>query len=1599
VSDYGSPLPLPAPVDDLTPLNVMLMAAANATGAAKPEIVAGAAQSAQTATQAATNAQAMGQFDNMSAVSKQLSGESQGNQLDAWKQYSPSEQAQLKAAGYKPPGSSPGLLGQIGNAVGAAASFAANRAAPDVLNALGSPLRFVQHAARTAGEALGPSQGALGNTAAFNLSPSEWVREWNETSNGTKYVDPSFQRQAVEKFGQGPYQLAMKLVTSGGSGYDGAVNAVITQTPAAQQQALELQLRQDPTIQAAYNWLRMGQMTLGRGVTLALFGAGKGDVGFQSKVSGAIDAVIDFFGDPAVIGAKASAGWKAGKYLVHDMSDVDVLFDHSASVRAAASDVAAHVAATLNGEDAVGSLLRRYPSLRGAIPELMAARADTEDKVRQFFKDVAGTKALLEGNPIASRGLAGVYLPQLTRAGTMRLAAKGTLSKAIDWLADTPARVEGIRPEDILDHPLAAKGVANSLKTGTGRFLRMALTQSPQGRIFNPNAENALSNLSDIALWYLPRGTVDHVLSEFARSPDLGAKFKIYHSLIVQMGKVAGLDADPDAWNEFIDKVASTSGRVYGPKGLDLVNVNGTQIHAGILDGDLSEGWFMPRFKDMYVAAKKTGLGQATTRAINKEWMNTFMGFWQPLVLARLGFATRVGGEEAANFILRNGVVSYMRARAGAWAVKVATRDAAPEMADLDDVEDVKAAHLWNRLTSHLPSSVTDRITNTRDMVREFMVDAVTRAVGSKALGSDRYRNAIDALIDHGGFDHDPEGLFNMVTANHGYDLPQKAGDFGSMSTADIKKFEGRFSNAELKGSGEWGLYQGGNQYYMHMLHSVLGNIASSDWARPALLGMKYAGNTGRRINEVADVLEAHPLWSKSILSTMDHAGRSVALGEITARQAAQDHANAIVRFVDAYVRSGTTGKVLQMDESTDLATYLLRHGEAPPLPALENIPFEDLPKDVRGPEFVPRLPDGASRWLGKKTDWLFKKVIGPQINWLSRQPMWVHNYAVSREAVENLMATHWADMDDEVREGYVHELAQRRAIDMTMPYVHNPELRSQMSLITRNLAPFWFAQEQFYKRWARAFYYSPAAIRRAQLINSGINNSGLVQTDPEDGQSYFVYPGSVLAQNTIARALSVFGVNAQIPVDAGLVGYTNMLNPGLERIGLPNFGPLLVVPLDGIKSIDPHFTGAIDTLVGSQSASSGYLEAVLPPTLYRLAQFAASFQGGGPSGEPSSSLTSQYASAQMDAIAYLEATGNGMAEPAVTRVGTGAPPKTGRGYQSGDYFDDNNIFWVLQPGGQWQRDDAKAQQTYLDRVKNWSRIFLLTKMLFGFAAPAAPESQFNPGGMHNELEDLLNTMPFNEAMATYMQLYPGATAETVFQTQDAGGSTIPATAAAMSFLQANPGLEKNYSDAATYFIPAPDTSGKFDLAAYQEQLANGTRTQKMPEDYWQQVTYDQAANIYYKVAAYKNQQIAAGGDSKGIDDAWLAWSEQFLAANPIFRVLNTDTGETTRDQIMTDVGAAIHSGAAPANPQTAALATLYDSWSAWQSATENYGNPNAPVINTAQARGYSQQFAIWLSNFEQKFPGTVPLIQRAIAPALSSTIDEMAANGVSVTL
>ena len=422
---------------------------------------------------------------------------------------------------------------------------------------------------------------------------------------------------------------------------------------------------------------------------------------------------------------------------------------------------------------------------------------------------------------------------------------------------------------------------------------------------------------------------------------------------------------------------------------------------------------------------------------------------------------------------------------------------------------------------------------------------------------------------------------------------------------------------------------------------------------------------------------------------------------------------------------------------------------------------------------------------LRQVTNWMFRKYIGPQINCMSRQPMFIHNFVEAEKAYAP-MADHWRalGMDEAQVQDRLFERAQERAVNSTIPYIHNPELRSQFSTVTRNLWPFWFAQEQFYKRWARTFMFSPWAYRQLQLISGGLGHCGFVHTDPENGQEYFVYPGSATAVDLISHVLGAFGIKDEVPVDADLRGYISMLNPGMQRGFVPNFGPVVSMLMDGLASLDTHMFGAlgqkmnkpIDWLLGSQAQSGSYLTTVLPTLVAHAGQAV----------DPQFFDPAQYASAITGAVQYLDATGHGMGYPALRLVGNGSPPQSGH-FLPGDYYSDNGTFWVYQPGGNFVDNSPAAMQTYLTRVQNWARVFMGVRALYGFAGPASPENLFDPKGMATQLQALMNQMPYEQAVATFMTLHPDATAMTVFGSQTTNGGFLPATTKTCEFIKANP--------------------------------------------------------------------------------------------------------------------------------------------------------------------------------------------------------------------
>jgi hypothetical protein len=1679
----ATPLPPAQPLNqqDLAPLDLMLAIASGSTNGTNPDAVIGAAHTSATPDDAANNAQAIAGFTNAAKAKLQLQKENGTNQQQYFDQLGSKEQDQLRSVGYEPPNKQGGFfhdLWHVGEDV------LHNQVVHDVTNALGSPLRAVQHGISTA-----LVLGSADSGPTFT-DPASWTKAWQETTTGS-YIDPGFITQAKKMYTPEAYQLGLKLATG-------------------QSVALNLQSAQ---VKAAANYLSAGHISEGRVAADLLFNVVYGG-GYTDKhltesnsvykdISGGIDALIDWFGDPTVWGGKFATGTSKAFYAVKNADDLKALYAAAPSVRRSIDSMAERSAsATTKGDlsDVAKGLRRgmgskqliaaeldrlgqpqladqaRYAisddefkavadkvqqlsdaqqgaghalelskrlSNAGIIEKLVAARATTAKDVLDFFGEAANWKALSEGESLAAG--APVQAPHLTFVGQKVMAAtKGTLHKALNFASEDPVSVD-VDPANLEAGPLTPQGLSR-IRVGGGRLVSRAYRLVPIDRTFNPLDPNSLPVFRDWLSMFMAPKNVDKFVTELARSPDLGAKWEVVHSAKLTMARMAGFTPNTDEWSSFMDKYVSDVARKYAPNGEDVVaGPGGVKMGVAVGKSQLNDNWLLPSFKNLYIGGKKLGMTQALTKAVNVNFLTYFMNIWRPITLARLGFATRVGGEEAANFVLREGIVPYLRAQGASVITRSVLRNDAvmaalketrglereatsqygikPErlnvvtdrLAELQKIVGTSHGQLYHMLSSGLTDEEAKAANNIAELYTRKLVKGIQGIIAKPVyrLTPEVYRKYIYDLMRRGELE--PGGvLHDALTAHHGYDPPgeQDINTVAQIANKEGKSLPAEFDYSRWVGHNPTNKLAEGDNIYRTIWSRALNQAASDDWMRPALLG----GKQTERVQEIADRLQADPAWkTMSRRAWFDRQGRSVSAGEITERQAAEDHANAIVSSVNSLVRSAKDGQLLQIEAAEGgketLASYLLREGKVPPWFAsdelraegkfghLASIPLEDLPHDVQGPEHVPALYKGYDP--RKLTNKIFQKVIAPQIDWLSRTPIGLHNYAAARQELaqweEAMVKEGIVDAHDRV-----HEAARQRAINSTINYVHNPELRSGMSQVTRNLAPFWFAQEQFYKRWARTFFYSPWSFRQASMISNGLSHMGFIHTNPADGQEYFVYPGSALVTNAIARVMTTFGWSASVPVAADLIGEVSMLNAGMGRGFMPNPGPAVIVPLDGLRSLFPRTAKIVDAIEGGQAAGASVWSSIVPAT---VAHIIEATPGIGQIADRAG-----WASAQMSAIQYLEATGHGLGEPATNFIGQlhagQQPPRDTKAYKPGDYFAGaDGKMYVLQPDNHWEDNSVENEQAYLHRVQNFTNILMVTRALYGFAAPAAPINYFNPKGYSAELQTLMQQMPASEAMAVFLKEHPDATAMTVFQTQTTMGmpSTehlgeyLPATQQAMQFINANPKLWKGHPLAAVYFLPAPDTKGKFDTAAYQQQLGDGLRQQKNPGDYWTEIAYQEAANFYYGVEGYKSQLVASHAiTSQQGDQLWTVFSQKFMASNPMFASMYSDQGEKTRQDIMNDVGAAIRDHTAPVNPQTAAVATLYQEYSRWQSLTTYYGQQNAP--SSAQAEQVDEQFAIAVSEFEKQNPSVQPLVQRVIAPDLLSATTALAAQGIAVS-
>jgi hypothetical protein len=541
------------------------------------------------------------------------------------------------------------------------------------------------------------------------------------------------------------------------------------------------------------------------------------------------------------------------------------------------------------------------------------------------------------------------------------------------------------------------------------------------------------------------------------------------------------------------------------------------------------------------------------------------------------------------------------------------------------------------------------------------------------------------------------------------------------------------------------------------------------------------------------------------------------------------------------------------------------------------------------------------------------------------------------------------------------NEYAAEYAIRDIMPFIDTAEVRSQFADWARGYLPFWYAEENFLKRWARIMTLEGptgtlARARKLQLTAQGLRTMGVVRDDP-NGNSYFVYPGSEL----LAESLSKIPGLELLPISALLQTPTDRMIPGFNpQFGAPGLSPLVALPVEfatylfpessSIRNFQRNVFGDISV---NQDIWNIFVPAQVSNTFRAIYEFTQPYESTG---------NERVQSAQMAAMAHLEAEGNGLPEDATSS----------------------------------QVDD------YLRRVRNHARVIVLSQAIAGWFTPGPAQSLqlsedqsslswLTEGAIENPAEilsatyfEMIQNLGIEEGTQMYLARFPDNTignvlepiAYTVSKTETPSGAPLPMSEDGIMFYENNKMVFDQYSLAGPWLLPQ-DRSKESERSqyAYDAAMIEGLRTRKTPEEFLRELKFREGSTIYFSARkAYldeyaKLKQQKQSASMKRLRETWDMFAQLWKSTHPIFAdvLVNSDSRER-RQNVIGEMRYLLSDPDAPRASHFDSMKTLMDSFDLFMTERSRLG-----LNKTAYARGQVEslkgEFDSWVTQFTANNP------------------------------
>lgn len=496
--------------------------------------------------------------------------------------------------------------------------------------------------------------------------------------------------------------------------------------------------------------------------------------------------------------------------------------------------------------------------------------------------------------------------------------------------------------------------------------------------------------------------------------------------------------------------------------------------------------------------------------------------------------------------------------------------------------------------------------------------------------------------------------------------------------------------------------------------------------------------------------------------------------------------------------------------------------------------------------------------------------------------------------------------------------LSVQNAVRNVVPFIDSAEYRSVFSQRASNMLPFWYAEENFMKRWlrgARSGMYGLDQLVKAQYAVQGLLTTGIVYE--ENGTYYLNWPGTPLINDMLNMVFGSpsLGTTVRSPVESILPG----INP---EAGRPTLGPLGTIPIHALTfvagEIAPSLRDEISQfrrhIMGDIGSTQSWEQQLVPTTLRRAWNAFHSL------------------------FSEDDRNTNTMSNSVLATVN-------------------------LEAGGYGLDPDAtpEEQQVFWDRVRAHSRVFDLSKLLWGFILPGTPQNfdslqdplsvesltgigLRNPSSLvKGEYLRYIQTWGADEGTRRYLIDFPDSNlnyivnpeAYMVSRSQTVSGAPLAPNEENLQWTLGNIEYVQSYPMAMLWLAPNKSYEGEWNQYAWADQFSSDLRIMKTPEEIQASIQFQKAAPAYFDAQeSYERRRANAEGNQELInliDADWAMQRDFYLKTHPVFAAqLQDSEGRLIRDKTINEFRVVLYDPDIPASPFIEPVRELFELWNTY---------------------------------------------------------------------